>query len=74
MKNAVDSWRAMLINQMPSPLHKNINQMSDRLMLKVMDMMKVRLRYLHDIKNHTYLFTEADYETDLGQKFQKKIK
>ena len=43
-------------------------------MLKVMDMMKVRLRYLHDIKNHTYLFAEADYETDLGQKFQKKIK
>lgn len=66
MKHAVDSWRAMLIDLMPSPLHKPINQMTDRLMLKVMDMMKVRLRYLHDIKNHTYLFAEADYETDLG--------
>jgi hypothetical protein len=43
--------------------------MQDRLMLKVMDMMKVRLRYLHDIKNHTYLFTEPDYDTELGQKF-----
>ena len=74
MKQAVDSWRQMLLEQMSNSLHKQINQMADRLMLKVMDMMKVRLRYLHDIKNHTYLFTEPDYETDLGQKFQKKIK
>ena len=48
--------------------------MSDRLMLKILDMYTIRLRYLHDIKNHTYLFTEPDYETDLGIKFQKKIK
>ena len=66
MKHAVDSWRQMLIEQMPDHLHKQINQLPDRLMLKVMDMMKVRLRYLHDIKNHGYLFAEPDYETDLG--------
>lgn len=48
--------------------------MSDRLMLKILDMYTIRLRYLHDIKNHTYLFSEPDYETDLGIKFQKKIK
>lgn len=48
--------------------------MNDLLMLKVMDMMKVRLRYLHDIKNHGYLFTDPDYSSELGLKFQKKIK
>lgn len=36
--------------------------------------MKVRLRYHNDIQNHKYLFEEPDYSTELGLKFQKKIK
>ena len=43
--------------------------MNDLLMLKIMDMMKVRLRYLHDIKNHGYLFSDPDYSSELGLKF-----
>jgi len=34
-----------------------------------MDMMKVRIRYFKDIKNHAYFFTQPTYETELGQKF-----
>lgn len=59
----------MLKDQMPAELHSSIAEMSDLKMVKVMDMMKVRLRYLHDIKNHGYLFTSPDYSTELGLKF-----
>jgi hypothetical protein len=40
--------------------------MSDAKMLKVLDMMSIRLRYLCDIKNHAYLFEQPDYNTELG--------
>ena len=43
-------------------------------MLKIMDMMKVRMRYMKDIKNHAYFLTAPDYETDLGNKFIRKLK
>jgi len=43
-------------------------------MLKVLDMMKVRMRYIKDIKNHAYFFTRPDYATDLGRKFITKLK
>ena len=43
-------------------------------MLKVMDMMKVRLRFPRDIRNHGYLFDPPAYNTELGLKFQQKIK
>ena len=58
---------------MPKSLHSAIARMPDHLMLKVMDMMKVRMRYIRDIKNHTYFFTDPDYETDLGLKFIVKL-
>jgi hypothetical protein len=35
--------------------------MPDDKMTKVMDMMKIRLRYMMDIRNHGYLFTDPDY-------------
>ena len=43
-------------------------------MIKVMEMMKIRMRFVHDIKNHAYLFGEPDYTTELGRKFLNKIK
>lgn len=43
-------------------------------MLKVMDMMKVRMRYVKDIRNHGYFFAEPDYDTELGRKFIVKLK
>lgn len=59
---------------MPKSLHDKISVMPDHLMLKVMDMMKVRMRYLQDIKNHAYLFDAPDYETELGRNFISKLK
>jgi glutamyl/glutaminyl-tRNA synthetase len=50
--NAVRQWRMMLKEEMPKDLGKQINQMSDSKMKQVMDMMKVRLRYMSDIRNH----------------------
>ena len=38
-----------------------------------MDMMKIRMRYIKDIKNHAYFFTDPDYETDLGRRFIVKL-
>lgn len=64
----------MLAQEMPARLQPAITEMSDTKMQKVMDMMKVRLRYHTDIQNHKYLFEEPDYSTELGLKFQKKIK
>ncbi len=64
----------MLAEEMPKNLQASISKMPDHLMLKVLDMMKVRMRYIKDIKNHAYLFTDPDYETNLGRKFITKLK
>jgi hypothetical protein len=48
--------------------------MDDTTMTKVMEMMKIRLRFLSDVKNHGYLFTDPDYTTELGQKFLGNLK
>lgn len=71
---AVGKWRAILIEEMPSGLRDEILRMPDHLLLKVMDMMKIRMRYIHDIKNHAYFFTSPDYQTELGRKFIEKLK
>ena len=69
----VKLWRKMLIEEMPKTLKSAIVRMPDHMMLKVMDMMKIRMRYMKDIKNHTYFFTDPDYETELGKKFIVKL-
>lgn len=70
----VSLWREMLIEEMPSNLHSAIGRMPDHLMLKIMDMMKIRMRYVRDIRNHGYFFDLPDYETDLGRKFIVRLK
>ena len=64
----------MLLIEMPEALHSAIRQTQDHMMLKIMDMMKIRMRYQRDIKNHAYLFALPDYQTDLGRKFITKLK
>jgi len=59
----------MLLELMDPEFHSAINQMSDDKMLKVMDMMKVRLRFPRDIRNHGYLFHAPNYDSELGLKF-----
>ena len=73
-KKCVATWRDVLEEEMPSELQRAIRQMPDHKMLQVMDMMKVRMRYIRDIKNHAYFFTDPNYETDLGRKFIIKLK
>ena len=43
-------------------------------MMKILDMMAIRLRYLKDFKNHFYFFTMPDYQTELGKNFLTKLK
>ena len=73
-RQCVERWRGMLLEEMPTSLHASIRRMPDPLMLKVMDMMKVRMRYVKDIRNHGYFFAEPDYDTELGRKFIVKLK
>lgn len=74
MVEAMHRWRQMLKEQMPDDLQRSINAMSDLKMVKVMDIMTVRLRYCHDIRNHAYLWKDPEYDTELGKKFQAKLK
>lgn len=48
--------------------------MNDRTLLKIMDLTKTRLRFLSDLNNHTYFFTEPDFESETSLKFIKKSK
>ena len=74
-KEKVSVWRDTLVSEMEDKsLNRAISRMPDHLMLKVMDMMKVRMRYVGDIKNHAYFFRDPDYETELGRKFITKLK
>ena len=73
-QRCVINWTKMLLEEMPNNLHGSIKRISDQRMLKIMDMMKVRMRYIKDIRNHAYFFTTPDYNTELGQKFIRKLK
>jgi glutamyl/glutaminyl-tRNA synthetase len=46
---ATGKWRKMLIEEMPKTLHRNIKNMTEKKMTKVMDMMKIRIRFHSDI-------------------------
>lgn len=58
MKKAVNSWRKMLLENLPTTLHSQVKKMNERKMIKVMDIMKVRIRFYSDMNNHTYFFTD----------------
>jgi len=73
-RTAVDNWRKMLIKELPDRLKARILKMDNKRMVQVMDMMKIRIRYHHDILNHKYLFEDPDYTTELAVKFYRKIK
>ena len=45
-RTKVELWREILQSEMPGSLHGAIKTTPDHLMLKVMDMMKVRMRYV----------------------------
>ena len=74
MTESVNAWRDMLLTEMPRNLHMQIKKMPATKLIKVMDMMKIRMRYIKDIRNHAYFFTAPSYETELGRKFITKLK
>ena len=74
MSECLAAWRQTLLREMPKELHKSIKSMPASKMIKVMDMMKIRMRYIKDIRNHAYFFTAPSYDTELGQKFLTKLK
>lgn len=55
-------------------LHRRIRKCSDANMLKIMDMMKQRIRFYDELKNHTYFFAEPLYSDERALKFQKRLK
>jgi len=47
--------------------------MSDLKMVKVMDMMKIRIHFYKDLLKHTYFWEEPEYDSAQGKKFLKKL-
>ena len=41
---------------------------------KVMDMMKIRIRFYPDLQNHTYFFEEPAYDLPQTRKFLRRLK
>jgi len=46
--------------------------MDNERMLLIMDNMKTRLKFIREIRNHSYFFTQPNYETKLVSEFKKK--
>lgn len=60
-KNCVTEFRAILLENLDDKFHSKIRQTSDTKLVKIMDMMKPRIHYFKDLKNHTYFFEEPIY-------------
>jgi len=59
---------------MPRALHSKVKSCGDSKLCKIMDMMKVRMQFYDDLKNHTYFFTDPTYESQNSKTFLRKIK
>jgi hypothetical protein len=50
----------MLFNRVPQHLHKSVREMTDVQLLKAMDLVKLRMKFLSDIDKHLYLFEDPE--------------
>jgi len=48
--------------------------MEDQKMLKIMNLMKIRIHFFKDMAKHTYFFTDPVYDTQTAEKFLSKLK
>ena len=71
---AVTAWRQVMLDQMPSNLEKLIRKMPDSKIVKIMDMMKIRIHFYSDLENHTYFFEDPDLMSERSVKFASKLK
>jgi glutamyl-tRNA synthetase len=72
-RECVREFREVMTDTLDPSLHKRIRQTSDKNMLRIMDMMKQRIHFYSDLKNHTYFFVEPLYNTERSAKFQKRL-
>lgn len=42
-------------------------------MIKIMDLMKTRIHFYHDLLNHSYFWEQPEYDTERGKKFLKRL-
>ena len=47
------------------------NRYTDAQMLRIMDLVKPRLRFLKDLHKHAYFFARPEYESDQKRFFKK---
>ena len=57
-KACVDEFRQLLLDILDPRLHSKIRSTSDTKLCKIMDMMKTRIHFYEDLKNHTYFFEQ----------------
>ena len=62
-----------MIDTLPKKYHSKIRSISDGKMVILMDTMKQRIHFYHDLNNHTYFFEEPQYDNPQAAKFLKKL-
>ncbi|CAI2361875.1 unnamed protein product [Moneuplotes crassus] len=66
-------FRNLLLKILPEELHSAIRQYTYKPMAKIMDMMIPRIQFYSDLKKHTYYFQKPDFDSEIAQKFYKKV-
>lgn len=73
-KDPSESWRTMLLEQLPSELHQTIKSFDPMKLKQIMNLMKIRIHFFKDMKNHTYFFVPPIYDSQVAEKFLVKLK
>lgn len=73
-RDPTESWRSMLIEQLPNELQATIKNFDSVKMRKIMELMKIRIHFFKDMKNHTYFFRPPVYDSAVAEKFLAKLK
>lgn len=63
MKKSVNSWRKMLLDHLDQSLHSAVKKVNESKLIKIMDLMKIRIHFFSDMQNHTYFFTDPIFDT-----------
>jgi hypothetical protein len=73
-RDPTESWRSMLLEYLPEELKETIKTFDSFKMRKIMDLMKIRIHFFKDMKNHTYFFRTPIYDSSVAEKFLVKLK
>ena len=64
----------MLLEHLPNELHEVIKSFDTAKLRKTMDLMKIRIHFFKDMKNHTYFFRSPVYDSAVAERFLVKLK